>query len=203
MMGIKSSLPIAVVALAAALPLATENASAASVEETAQICASCHGENGIPQEKTTPIIWGQNEGYLYLQLRDFKSGARKNDQMSAVVASLEKADFKALAAHFAGLKWPNLAQPSPSKDDTKKALTVIGSIGCTSCHLDQFQGDGTTARLAGQQPEYLLNTMTAFRDGSRGNNPGMSDLMKAVQPPDLKPIADYLASLQVIGGNNQ
>lgn len=203
MMGIKSSLPIAVVALAAALPLATENASAASVEETAQICASCHGEKGIPQEKTTPIIWGQNEGYLYLQLRDFKSGARKNDQMSAVVASLEKADFKALAAHFAGLKWPNLAQPSPSKDDTKKALTVIGSIGCTSCHLDQFQGDGTTARLAGQQPEYLLNTMTAFRDGSRGNNPGMSDLMKAVQPPDLKPIADYLASLQVIGGNNQ
>jgi len=203
MMDRKCSFPIAIAAMAVALPLTMEIASAASVEENAKICASCHGENGIPQAKTTPIIWGQNEGYLYLQLRDFKSGARKNDQMAAIVASLEKADFKALAAHFAGLKWPNLAQPSPSKDDTKKALTVIGSIGCTSCHLDQFQGDGTTARLAGQQAEYLLNTMTAFRDGSRGNNPGMSDLMKAVQPPDLKPIADYLASLQVVGGNNQ
>ncbi|WP_290994830.1 cytochrome c4 [Hyphomicrobium sp.] len=202
MTDLKCSLPIAIAALAAAFPLTTDIASAASVEENAKICATCHGESGVPQEKTTPIIWGQNEGYLYLQLRDFKSGARKNDLMSAVVSSLEKADFKALAAHFAGLKWPNLAQPSPSKDDTKKALTVIGSIGCTSCHLEQFQGDGTTARLAGQQPEYLLNTMTAFRDGSRANNPGMSDLMKAVQPPDLKPIADYLASLQVIGGNS-
>jgi len=201
MMDCKCSLLIAIAVLA--FPLMTGIASAASVEENAKICAGCHGENGIPQEKTTPIIWGQNEGYLYLQLRDFKSGARKNDQMSAVVASLEKADFKALAAHFAGLKWPIIQQPSPSKDVSKQALTVIGSIGCTSCHLDQFQGDGTTARLAGQQPEYLLNTMTAFRDGSRGNNPGMSDLMKAVQPSDLKPIAEYLASLQVVGGNNQ
>ena len=200
MMRVMRSTPIAIAGFVAALPLMTTAVSAASVEENAQICASCHGENGVPQAKTTPIIWGQNEGYLYLQLRDFKSGARKNDQMAAIVAGLEKADFKALAAHFAGLKWPNLALPSPSKDDTKKALTVIGSIGCTSCHLDQFQGDGTTARLAGQQPEYLLNTMTAFRDGSRANNPGMSDLMKAVQPPDLKPIAEYLASLQVIGG---
>ena len=65
---------------------------------------------------------------------------------------------------------------------------------------DRNQGDGTTARLAGQQSEYLFNTMTAFRDGSRANNPGMSDLMNAVQPSDLKPLADYLASLQVIAG---
>ena len=53
--------------------------AADSIEDKAQICAGCHGENGIPQEKTTPIIWGQNEGYLYIELRDFKSGARKND----------------------------------------------------------------------------------------------------------------------------
>ncbi|WP_045835318.1 cytochrome c [Hyphomicrobium sp. 99] len=199
-MKVKHSLPIAIATLAVAFPLTSRIASAASVEENAQLCASCHGESGIPQEKTTPIIWGQNEGYLYLQLRDFKSGARKNDIMSGVVAGLEKADFKALAAHFAALKWPNIQQPSPPKDVSKAALTVIGSIGCTSCHLDQYQGDGTTARLAGQQAEYLLKTMTAFRDGSRANNPGMSDLMKAAQPADLGPVAQYLASLQVIGG---
>lgn len=200
MMSAMRSAQIAIAGIVTALPLMTTAAFAASVEENAQTCTGCHGESGIPQAKTTPIIWGQNEGYLYIQLRDFKSGARKNDQMSAVVASLEKADFKALAAHFAGLKWPNLSQSSPSKDVAKVALTVIGSVGCTSCHLDQFQGDGTTARLAGQQAEYLFNTMTAFRDGSRANNPGMSDLMKAVQPSDLKPLAEYLASLQVIAG---
>ncbi|SFV35202.1 c-type cytochrome [Hyphomicrobium facile] len=200
MMSAKRSAQIAIAGIVAAFPLMPTAVSAASVEENAQICAGCHGENGVPQAKTTPIIWGQNEGYLYLQLRDYKSGARKNEQMSSVVAGLEKADFKALASHFAGLKWPSMNFPSPPKDVTKVALTAIGSVGCTSCHLDQFQGDGTTARLAGQQPEYLFDTMTAFRDGSRANNPGMSDLMKAVQPADLKSIAEYLASLQVVGG---
>ncbi len=189
--------------LAAALSLAANKAFADSVDDKAQICAGCHGENGIPTEKTTPIIWGQNEGDLYIELRDCKSGARKNDIMSGIVADLSRDDMKALAKHFAGLQWPNLQQPSPSKDVTNKALTVIGSIGCTSCHLEQFQGDGSTARLAGQQHDYLVKTMTDFRDRSRANNPGMSDLLNAAQPADLDPIAQYLASLTVQGGSGQ
>lgn len=178
----------------------------AVADETAdkiQLCTGCHGENGIPQQKTTPIIWGQNQGYLYIQLRDFKTGARKNDIMSGIAAGLSKDDMKALAAHFAELKWPNIGQASPPKDVTKHALTVIGSIGCTSCHLDQYQGDSATPRLAGQQSGYLLKTMTDFRDRTRANNPGMSDLMNAAQPADLDPIAQYLASLNVVGGGGQ
>jgi cytochrome c553 len=183
----------------AAISITGNTAFADAIDDKVQICAGCHGENGVPQEKTTPIIWGQNQGYLYIELRDFKLGARKNDQMSAIAADLSKDDMKALAAHFSALKWPNLAQPSPSKDVTKQALTVIGSIGCTSCHLDQYQGDSSTPRLAGQQSAYLAKTMADFRDHSRANNPGMSDLMNAAQPADLDPVAQYLASLTVIG----
>ncbi|MFA5900107.1 MAG: cytochrome c4 [Hyphomicrobium sp.] len=187
----------------AALLFATSSAAVAqSIEEKAQICSACHGEAGIPQEKTTPIIWGQNEGYIYLQLRDFNRGSRKNDQMSPVAAELSKDDMKALAAYFTKLKWPDLQQPSVAKDIESKALTAIGSVGCPGCHLDQLQGDGTTARLAGQQQEYLKNTMLAFRDGSRGNNPGMSDLMKAISPDDIDAISRYVAQLQILGGTN-
>lgn len=188
--------------LVAALMLSGTAAVAADskVEELAQVCSSCHGENGVPQEKTTPIIWGQNEGYLYLQLRDFKKGARKNDMMGPVAESLEKSDMKALAAYFTNKKWPDLQQPSAPKDVAATAMEAISSIGCKGCHLDQFQGDGTTARLAGQQREYLQNTMLAFRDRSRGNNPGMSDLMNAATPDQLKAVAEYLAGLQIIGG---
>lgn len=187
-------------ALAASLALMCLQAAAETVEEKAQICSACHGEAGVPQEKTTPIIWGQNEGYLYLNLRDFNKGSRKNEQMSAIAADLSKDDMKALAAYFSKLKWPDLQQPSAAKDVSNKALTAIGSIGCPSCHLDQLQGDGTTARLAGQQREYLKQTMLAFRDGSRGNNPGMSDLMKAISPDDIDAISQYVAALQILGG---
>ncbi len=174
--------------------------AAAKVEETAQICAGCHGEKGVPIDKTIPIIWGQNEGYLYLQLRDFKKGARKNDQMGPIAASLSKDDMKALAAYFNKKTWPDLQQPSAPNKVAAAAQQTIQSIGCKGCHLDQFQGDGTTARLAGQQREYLQNQMIAFRDHTRGNNPGMSDLMNAASPDSLKAVAQYLAGLQILGG---
>ena len=39
-------------------------ASAADrIAEKAKLCATCHGEQGIPINKQTPVIWGQNEGY--------------------------------------------------------------------------------------------------------------------------------------------
>jgi cytochrome c553 len=177
--------------------MSTHAPAAEPIEEKAKFCATCHGEKGIPQLKTTPVIWGQNEGYLYLQLRDFKSGARKQELMSVIAATLEKEDMLALAAYLSQLKWPNLQQPEAPKDVAAKALTASTSVGCPGCHLAYFQGDGTTARLAGQQREYLAKTMSDFRDGQRGNNPGMSDLMKATAPDSLTALAEYLAGLQI------
>jgi cytochrome c553 len=174
------------------------NALAAdAIDEKVKLCATCHGESGVPIDKTIPVIWGQNEGYFYLQLRDFKSGARKNALMNPIAQQLEKDDMLALAAYFTKLKWPNLGQPAAPGDVTKKAETAAASIGCRGCHLDHFQGDGTTARLAGQWQDYLQTNMMAFRDGSRGNNPGMSDLMKATAPDDIAALAQYLAGLQI------
>src|SRR5262245_63866720 len=73
---------------------------AARLQEQVQLCAACHGENGVPLEKTIPIIWGQTLGYQYLQLRDYKNGDRKNDQMTPVGAVLEKTDLLSLAEVF-------------------------------------------------------------------------------------------------------
>ena len=157
--------------LFAALLLPCSSAFAAdAIEDKAKVCTACHGENGIPQLKTTPVLWGQNAGYLFLQLRDFQSGARKNDLMSPIAATLAKEDLLPLAEYFTKLKWPNLQQPQAPQDVATNALSANTSVGCTGCHLDHFQGDGSTARLAGQQHDYLLKTMTDFRARTRGNN---------------------------------
>ena len=37
-----------------------------------------------------PVIFGQQEGYLYFQLRDFKSGARKSEVMGGIAADLSR-----------------------------------------------------------------------------------------------------------------
>ena len=186
-------------AVAILVPLAMGGPAQAqdAIEAKAKVCAACHGENGIPQLKTTPVIWGQNTGYMFLQLRDFQSGARKNDLMSPIAATLAKEDLLPLAEYFSKQKWPNLQQPSAPDDVAAKAQSAVASVGCIGCHLDHFQRDGTTARLAGQHQDYLQKTMMDFRTGARGNNPGMSDLMKATSPEAITALSQYLAGLQI------
>lgn len=168
-------------------------ARADSIEEKAAVCSGCHGENGTPIEKAIPVIWGQQEGYLYLQLRDFKKGARQNEVMSQVVSDLTRDDMLDLAAYFAAKPWPALGQATPPASEVSAAQTANSSVGCTGCHLDQYQGTGTAPRLAGQNHDYVLKTLTDFRTGARGNNPGMTSLMKATSESDIAAMASYVA----------
>jgi cytochrome c553 len=187
------------VAVASALPPC---APAQTIEDKAQICGACHGENGIPQQKTMPVIWGQQQGYLYLQLRDYKSGARKNDIMSPLAQSLERDDMMALALYFSQKPWPDLQQPPASADVAKRSVAANVSIGCTGCHQGEYQGAGTQPRLAGQTQEYLQQSMLDFRTRARGNNPGMTDLMLATAVEDIDALAQYMAGLQYRAGSN-
>jgi cytochrome c553 len=175
------------------LPGAARTETAA---EKAQLCAACHGEKGIPQQKTMPVIWGQTQGYLYLQLRDYKSGARKNDIMSPLAQALERDDMMALALYFSQKKWPDLQQPPAPPDVAARAARANTAIGCTGCHQANYQGEGTQPRLAGQTREYLQQSMLDFRNRTRGNNPGMTDLMLAISEDDIAACAQYLAGLR-------
>ena len=168
-------------------------ARAQSIVEKAQICSACHGETGIPQDKATPVIAGQHQGYLYLQLRDYKLGTRANEVMAPIAQALERDEMMALAEYFSNQPWPNLRQPPASAEETATALRANASIGCTGCHLGEYQGDGTQPRIAGQSKEYMAQTMLDFRTRARANNPGMTDLMRATSEAEIAAMAVYLA----------
>jgi cytochrome c553 len=182
-------------ALTAVLTICATPLRAQSIEEKTQVCAGCHGADGKPVDKTIPIIWGQQAGYIYIELRDFKRGDRKSDIMQPIVASMERDDMQAIAEYFAAKPWPDLGQPRASKDVAERASSANRSVGCTGCHLDHFQGDSTVPRLAGLSREYLTQQMNDFRTRARGNNPGMSDLMLATAPDDIAALAEYLSGL--------
>jgi cytochrome c553 len=185
-----SAVVLAIILNARATPL-----HAQSVEEKIQLCAACHGADGKPVDKAIPAIWGQQAGYIYIELRDFKRGDRKSDIMQPIASSMERQDMLDIAQYLSAKPWPDLGQPRAPKDVTERALSANRSVGCTGCHLDHFQGDGTVPRLAGMDKDYLLKQMTDFRTRARGNNPGMSDLMIATSSDDLEALAKYLAGL--------
>ena len=195
MSGKSSACIFGIVGFLIALDVCATPLNAQSIEEKVQVCTGCHGQNGKPVDKTIPVIWGQQQGYLYIQLRDFKRGDRKNDIMQPIVASMERADMLAIAEYFSKKPWPDLGQPRAPKEVANRALRANASVGCTGCHLDQFQGDGTVPRLAGMSRDYMTKTIADFRSRARGNNPGMSDLMLATAPDDLAALTEYLAGL--------
>ena len=76
--------------------------------------------------------------------------------MSAVARDIVKDDALALAEYFAARPWPSAGAPAASEADAGAAKAAV----CTSCHLERFQGDESVPRLAGQQRDYLLKTMS-------------------------------------------
>ncbi len=188
---------LALIFLASAIISCTAVQAEEDISALVTICAGCHGEKGIPQDKTTPVIWGQNEGYMYLQLRDFQKGTRKNEQMQPIVKDLERPVIRALAAHFTKLDWPNLGQPEAPAAVEKKAKSVSVAMSCTVCHQGEYEGDGTTGRVAGQSLEYLNKTAQDFRTGARANNPGMANVFRSMEEDDVKAINQYLAGLRL------
>jgi len=182
---------LAIVMLAVGAPAGAARAD--PIEGKAAICGACHGMKGVPANPTIPVLWGQNEGYIYLELRDYKLGHRQNASMSAIAAGLDKDTMKALAAYFANQPWPDLQQKSPPAEVAQRAEGVSASAACKGCHLDAWQGDAATPRVAGQTQSYLRTTMQQFRSGERANNPWMAALLKTYSDADIDALASYLA----------
>ena len=165
-----------------------------AIEEKAAVCATCHGDNGVPLMPEVPIIWGQHTGYLYLQLKDYKSGYRKHEIMNPIAEEFEKADMLALAEHFSKKPWPRIPYQTEEADQ-RKGESVSSAGLCTECHLSGFVGDSTIPRAGGQTVTYLEKTLLAFKTRERGNNPDKSNLLATYSDDDLKAMARYLAGL--------
>ena len=83
----------------ASMPTATAADANAGKTRAAQ-CAACHGPDGIAVLPEAPNLAGQVEGYLVKSLKDFRSGARKQEQMSVMAKTLSDRDIENLAAWY-------------------------------------------------------------------------------------------------------
>lgn len=178
------------VALAAGGAAAQE---AFNLEEAAATCAACHGEAGVPIEADYPIIWGQQLYYLYVQLKDYKSGRRANEIMQPIAEQFEKEQMQALAKYFSAKPWPKL----PVEKDAERALrgqTQTGAGECSQCH-NTYLGDSRLPRVAGQQEPYLRRTMLEYKNKIRQNDATMGSLMRSYDDSGIEDLAHYLATL--------
>jgi cytochrome c553 len=93
-------------ALAAAIMVPANCASAQDAtagRQKALQCQACHGLDGLAKIPGAPHIAGQVQEYLVSAMRDYRSGARKNEMMTVAIRQLTDQDIEDLAAYYAGL----------------------------------------------------------------------------------------------------
>jgi cytochrome c553 len=88
--------------MAAAGAVAAQDAAAGS--QKALQCQACHGLDGLAKIPGAPHLAGQVQEYLVAAMRDYRSGARKNEMMTVVMHQLTDDDIDDLAAYYAGLE---------------------------------------------------------------------------------------------------
>lgn len=189
-----AALVLSVVALCAAV--LAHAADIAAGKEKAELCAGCHGENGISQTENIPSLAGQQDQFIQWQLVFFRSGTRKNEQMQPVVEQLSNEDVRNLGAYFASLAPPKAA-PDDQPDLSKAGAQAAAGRRCTSCHTDSFAGAKATARIADQREEYLAKALHDYKSGVRagGGMAAMADVAYPLSDEEITALAHYLAHL--------
>jgi len=175
------------------LPALAQNVEAGG--KKAAPCFACHGANGNSTLSAFPILAGLNMRYIYLQLKDFKEGRRRDPNMDALVANLTREDMLDLGAFFAAQKKGNNGfKPDPQKSERGKAKA--DETLCTMCHLGELAGQNEIPRVAGQHYDYIVKQLKDFKAMRRTNDAGnMTSVAKTLSDEDIDNLGHYAAGL--------
>jgi len=86
---------------------------AAGRETARRVCQTCHGIDGAAIMPMVANLTGQQELYLIAQLKAFKSGKRRHEQMSIIAGMLSGEDIENVAVRYSGIKI-TIAEPEYS-----------------------------------------------------------------------------------------
>ena len=181
-----------------------------------QVCASCHGAEGISSAPVNPHLAGQHAQYVSVQLDHFKSGLRKNAVMQAMAAQLTPDEMRALGVYFAGMKPKGGSAKDKSLAELGQKIyrggnAKTGLPACSSCHLPNGVGIPVQyPRLAGQYSDYVYTQLQGFVKGDRGGETKtpqgkliedvqgkvMTSIAGKMSDREMRAVAEYVSGLR-------
>ncbi|MEO6748980.1 MAG: c-type cytochrome [Casimicrobiaceae bacterium] len=171
------------------------HAQDAAAPPKAATCVACHGPNGNSVSGAFPVLAGQTMRYLYVELKDFQAKRRNDPIMSPQVEGMTQDEMMALAEYFSKQK----TAPTGFKPDAARAAKgekIATATLCTMCHLGGFAGQNEIPRVAGQQYDYIVKQLKAFKAKTRTNDGGaMTSVTSTMSDDDILDVANYVAGL--------
>ena len=161
----------------------------------AAACLACHGVNGNSTMPGVPSLAAQNARYIYLQLRDYQEGRRDNPMMSPMAAGLTRPEMQELANYFSQQKLSSKGFKA-DPDKAKLGLAKANETLCAMCHLGEFKGQNEIPKVAGQNFDYVVSTLKAFKAKTRTNDAGnMTSVASTLSDEDIENLGHYIAGL--------
>lgn len=162
--------------------------------KVAAFCANCHGEGGNSPSADIPNLAGQNPAYLLEQVRQFADGRRRFEFMEKLIKALTAEEKVGVAVYYA-------AQEVAHKPSRDVALAAKGKAYydkiCFRCHGELGRGTAQFARVAGQQPDYLVRTLKRYRDGTGPRTDAlMAANTRAMTDADIAAVVAYVSAMK-------
>ena len=164
-------------------------------------CAKCHGDAGVSDDPDDVNIAGLRASYLYKQLKDYQDKNRSDKDMLKRVKNLDDQQMADLAVWFAS-QAPAAVATDRNTDPAILRLVFHGDPkrllkACASCHgRDGRGGQFDHPALAGQYPDYLVYTLTEFKEDDRTNDiySRMRHIATALTEGEIEALAGYYAT---------
>jgi len=169
--------------------------AADEIPAKAATCLACHGVNGNSTMPGVPSLAAQNARYIYLQLRDYQEGRRDNPMMSPMAAGLTRPEMQELANYFSQQKLSSKGFKA-DPDKVKKGIAKADETLCAMCHLGEFKGQNEIPKVAGQNFDYVVSMLKAFKAKTRTNDAGnMTSVASTLSDEDIENLGHYIAGL--------
>ena len=172
-------------------------------------CVACHQADGNSADPKIPKLAGQNPAYLYWQLWAYKTGARRSDIMSGIVATLSDSDMADAASFYT---WQTI-RPDAIKDQRLAAIgeqIFFAGVGpgmappCAMCHGSPRQEGmpmiammpmmANVPDLNGQHAAYIVDQLNRFASGER-QAVMMGRIAAMLSVTNKKAVAEYISGL--------
>jgi len=167
-------------------------------------CVTCHDLDGMGDAAEVPHLAGQHADYMSTALQQYRDGRRASDYMVAMtvaIGTLTGEEMSNVAAYYASLTpftevaAQNAKGTPPPEEDPFAAVKAM-TEACAGCHGEDGNSDlPGSPGLAGQHAEYLVESLNAYKNGSRKH-----DMMQAFVEPlstaEIDEIAFYYAVMK-------
>jgi cytochrome c553 len=107
-----------IVSYFAGKPLTPDAKPVGTVPQAAQVCTSCHGQDGVGITPQYPSLAGQHPDYIVRALEEYKKGGRKNPIMKGFASQLKEEDMEVIADYF--------SKQRPALETESRPYTALG-----------------------------------------------------------------------------